>query len=208
VWVLIVITKPDGRYLGLAWIAFGLLMYFFYRRRQKISATGQLAIHRVKVPDYQPMSIKTILVPTRGGVQTETIQMACEIAQLHHAKLTAMHVIDVPYSMPMDTDMSAREAVAETILKSVEAIAREKGISVSLRLVRSRSVPHTIIETARKEKFDLLVLGTIKSSSEAKHKGLGAMTEKILREAPCRVWVCASDNAGKKASSNRLLSVE
>jgi basic amino acid/polyamine antiporter, APA family len=205
VWVLIVITKPEGRYLGLAWIAFGILMFFAYRRKQRFSAMGQLKIQRIKMPHYKPMKIKNILVPTRGGVQTETVQMACEIAKLHGARISAVYVLDVPYSMPLDSNLAHRELIAESILKRTEAIAREFGVGITLQILRARSIPTAILESLAQSKYDLLVLGAMKSRDEAAHKGLGAITEKILREAPCRVWVCASDYKGKHSSTNRLL---
>lgn len=192
VWILIVITKPDGRYLGLAWMLVGVLMYFAYRRKKRISAMGQLAIHHIKIPAYKPLKIKKILVPTRGGTQTETVQIACEMAKVHGAQLTAVHVLEVPYSLPLDSQLPSRELAAETILKKSEAIAREYGLDITIKLVRSRSIESAILAELEEGKYDLLVLGSLKSSKESKHKGLGTLTEKMMRESPCRVWVCAS----------------
>jgi len=205
VWILVVLTKPEGRYLGFAWISLGVLMYFGYRRKQKMASTGQLEIEKIKFPDYKPFEVKKVLVPTRGGVQTETVQVACELARFHGASLTAIHVIEIPYSMPLDTDISHRIYMAEVILKRAEAIAREYNIHLNVKIVRSRSIPETILETIEQEKYDLLVLGTMKTSRETP-KGLGTITEKILKHAPCRVWVCCSDFYGKRSSRNRLLS--
>ncbi len=85
VWCLVVITKPQGRYLGFAWMTFGLLMYYRIRKRGKLKATGHVLIEEVSVPGYSPMKVKKILVPTRGGIQTDTVQMACELAKIHKA---------------------------------------------------------------------------------------------------------------------------
>lgn len=198
VWCLVVITKPEGRYLGFAWMTFGLIMYFHYRKTSRIKAMGRVSIEQIEIPHFERMKVQKILVPTRGGMQTETVQMACEIAKLHRAKITALQVIEIPASLPLDISTPHRNALAEAVLKQAEAIAREMGVPIELSIVRSRSIPETVLEIAEKGQYDLLVLGAIKSVREPKSKGLGLIAEKIMRKAPCRVWVCASQSDGKK----------
>jgi basic amino acid/polyamine antiporter, APA family len=208
VWVLIILTKPDGRYLGLAWMTFGILMYILYRRRQKIKAAGKIAIEKIKVPGFKPLTIKNILVPTRGGVETETIQMACELARLHHARVTAVHIIEIPSSLPLDLELPQRMAQAEAVLKRAEAIAREAQVPIELEIVRSRSIADTILEILHTRKHDLLVLGAMATIRDKHHKMFGSLTERILKESPCRVWLCCSELSEKEISFNqRLLSV-
>lgn len=199
VWILIVITKPEGRYLGFAWIGLGILMYFIYRRKKQISATAQLSIQKVKIPEFKPLVIKSIVVATRGGTQSETVSMACEIAKLHGAKITMVHVIEVPPSLPLDAQLAHRILLAKVTLKRAEAIAREFGLDVHLELIRARSVSSALLDLLEERKPDLLVIGSMKTSAEANTKGLGSITEKVLRATGCRVWVCASEaHKGKK----------
>jgi len=205
VWFLVVITKPEGRYLGLAWMLFGIFMYYRIRKGQKLKVAGHVAIEEVEVPGYLPMEVKNILVPTRGGMQTETVQMACEIAKMHKAKITALQVIEIPASIPLDISIPHRMVLAEAVLKRTEAIAREVGVHLDLEIVRSRSMSDTILEIAARGKYDLIVLGALKSARDPKTKGLGPITEKILRKAPCRVWVCASDSQGVHPHHETLL---
>lgn len=193
VWCIVVITKPQGRYLGFAWMTFGLIMYFSYRKKRKLKATGHVSIEQIEIPGYEPMEVKRILVPTRGGLQTETVQMACEIAKLHDAKVTALQVIEIPASLPLDIQIPHRLALAEAILKRAKAIAREVGVDIELTLVRSRSIPETILDVAKKGKYDLLVLGALQSTREPKTKRMNVAVEKIIRKSTCRVWVCASE---------------
>ncbi len=191
VWVLVVVTKPDGRWLGLAWIGLGLVMYFTYRRKHKIAPAGKLQIEKIKIPDFKTLSIRKILVPTRGGTETETVQIACEIAKAHGADVTAINIIEVPFSMPLDLPLSQRSGIADSILKRADAISREYHIKMELKVMQSRSIHKSITEMLRNEEFDLLVLGAeLPTHSGATVKGFGILTEKILRESPCRVWVC------------------
>ncbi|MGE0197857.1 MAG: amino acid permease [Simkaniaceae bacterium] len=190
-WILVVVTKPDGRNLGFAWIILGLLMYFFYRHRQDIAPTGKVEIEKIKIPEFKASRYQHILVPTRGGRETETVQMACEIAKVHGADVTAIHVVEVPFSLPLETPLYHRTVVAESILKRAEAIGREFNIAMKLRVVNARTVDGAILELIEKEHFDLLVLGTMITGSGAT-KGYGAVVEKILKSSRCPVWICCS----------------
>lgn len=192
VWLLVVVTKPEGRYLGFAWMGLGLGMYFLYRRQKRIAPAGHLSIDKIKMPEYQPIIPKHILVPTRGGQEMEAVEAACQMAELHKAKLTAVTIIEVAPSIPLDTLLPHRTLLAEAILKRVEAIAREHNVDVELQIIRSRSISEAIIELSKKEKYDLLVLGSMKTTKEAGHKGLGSISDKIIKEVHCRTWVCTN----------------
>ena len=196
VWMLIIITKPDGRNLGFAWIGVGLLMYFAYRKKQRMTATGQLRIQKIKIPTFQPMKVHQILLPLRSANQTETIQMACEMAKLHNAEITALHIIEVPFSMPLDTPLPHRVQLASQVLKTAEAIAREEQVGITLEVIRSRNTPEAIIDLARLKPFDLIVLESLQSDIQG--KGMGRIISDILPRSPCRIWICHPKlNGGK-----------
>ncbi len=188
-WILVLITKPDGRYLGIIWLSLGILMYFFYRKKQAIRPTATVKIEKIKIPDFRPLKYQKIIVPTRGGKETETVQMACEIAKIHGAKVTALHVIEVPFSLSLDSPFYGRTAIAESILNRAEAIGREFHIGMHLQMIAARSVDGAILDLIENEKFDLVVMGT-QISKGGTSKGYGGVVEKILKKAPCPVWLC------------------
>lgn len=189
VWILVIITKPEGRSLGFTWIALGLIMYFIYRRKHKIAPTGTLEIKKIKIPGYQAKSYKKILVPTRGGKETQTVQMACEIAKVHKGEVTAINIIEVPFSVSIDSPLHYRTVVAESVLKRAEAIGREFNVTMGLRVIKSRSISQAILELIEQEEYDLLVLGAVITPSGST-KGFGAVTDDILRDSTCPVLVC------------------
>lgn len=191
VWILVVVTKPEGRNLGFAWMGVGIAMYIIYRRKKKISATGQLQIEKVKIPEYKTTPFKKLLVPTKGGIDNETVQIACQLAKLHHAPLTAIYIIEVPYSIPLQSALPYRVVVAEAVLQHAEAIAREYNIELETKIVRARSVEEGVVDLVKQHKFDLLVLGAFRPKNGF-HKGVGVLSERILRRVPCRVFVISS----------------
>jgi APA family basic amino acid/polyamine antiporter len=190
-WCLVVITKADGRNLGFLWIFFGLAIYYYFRKKQSITPAGKVEIQKIKMPEFQAKKYKHILVPTRGGRETQTVQMACEIAKVHGADVTAVHVVEVPFSLPLETPLYHRTVVASSILNRAEAIGREFNVGMKLRVVHARTVDTAILELIEKEEYDLLVMGTVLSAAGAS-KGYGAVVERVLKSSTCPVWICCS----------------
>lgn len=191
VWVLVVITKPEGRYLGFTWMILGIGMYLLYRKKKKIRPTTQVKIEKVKIPGFKPVEIKHILVPTKGGENTESVQIACELAKIHGAKITAVNLVKVPYSLPLNSPMPYRKLISEAILNRAEAIAREFHVEIDTVILPCRHIEDMVINFAYESQTDLLVLGSSKTQEDP-HGGLGTIAERILHRAPCRVFITSS----------------
>ena len=39
IWVIILITQPYSRWVGIGWMILGLIIYYLYRRKQRVSLT-------------------------------------------------------------------------------------------------------------------------------------------------------------------------
>jgi APA family basic amino acid/polyamine antiporter len=190
VWIDVVITKPAGRNLGFLWMAIGLVCYLMYRKNQRIAPTAHVEIERVKMPEFVSVTTRSILVPTLGGTETETLQFACEMAKLQGAEVTALYVIEIPSTLPLDTFLPDRLADADLALKRAQAIGREFEVAVTTHLLQARSAGQAILDLAKEQSFDLIVMGT--SYRRGASAWLGATTEYVVRNAHCRVLICKS----------------
>ncbi|MES2273972.1 MAG: universal stress protein [Chlamydiota bacterium] len=191
VWVIVVVTKPEGRNLGFIWLALGIAMYFYYRKKSRLQAMGQLSIEKIKIPEYRPMHLKHILVTSRAVDNTEALQTACQLAKSFGADLTAVHVIEIPLSLPMHAPMQKREELGENALKRAEAIAREYGLSAHLKLIRARSTEGALLELIEQGHFDMVIVATGKEEFKQRG-GFVSEAEKLLKDASCRVIFCKS----------------
>ncbi|HUU55734.1 MAG TPA: APC family permease, partial [bacterium] len=81
VWVTVVITHEFGRTMGFAWMAAGLGMYYWYRRRTKIPAGKAVAVEEVSFPEYCPLKLKTILLAVKSLRRCEVAETAFKIAK-------------------------------------------------------------------------------------------------------------------------------
>ena len=184
VWLLVIITKPNGRNFGILWIIVGLVMYFVYRKQHRISPVGQIEIEKIKVPEYKELSVKKVLLLTRGNLVIDTLVVGCNLAKKFGAEISLVHIVEVPYMLPINTAFLTQEAYFEASLKKAKAFALEKGVNMNARIIRSRSITRAVGELIDKEGYDLLILGCRSLYS------LGPVTEKILSTVKCRVWVC------------------
>ncbi len=188
VWILIVIDKPDGRWLGLAWLVVGLSMYIYQRKKYKISPTGHVEIEKIKIEDFKEVKVKKILLPTRGLLATETVVIGCDIAKMFNADLYVVHIVEVPYMLPINTLTLQKETYSEAVVNRARAIGIEKKININIQVIKSRSVVKTVLELVDSGNFDLLIIG---SKSE---NAIGNVVEKILQKAKCRVWIISNES--------------
>ncbi|HSX14001.1 MAG TPA: amino acid permease [Chlamydiales bacterium] len=180
VWCLVVIMKPDSRYLGMAWVICGIGIYLLYRKKQHLPAVEAVEIEKIHIQGFQSHPIHRVLLSIQSPKKMVMIQTACELAKMHNAHLTLMQVIEISPALPIDVNVEDQFAQAEAHLKKMEAIAREVGVDkIDLVIERSRSLTETLLEYSKVGKYDLLILENSRAAE-------------TLRQAPCRVILCGS----------------
>ncbi|MCH9621374.1 MAG: Putrescine transporter PotE [Chlamydiia bacterium] len=188
VWILVVLTKPYGRTLGFAWVGIGLAMYYFYRRGQKISPFASLEIEKIKISELNEVKIESVLIPTRGHLGAETIQVGCQIAKMYNAKVSVVHIIEVPITVPLSTPLGKVEKYSSEVLKKAEAIAMDVGVEITMKSIHARSPVKAIKELTESEKYDLVILGAVVN------KAISPLAQHLMRGLTgARVWIIGSN---------------
>ena len=189
VWVDVIVTKPAGRNLGVLWMGVGLVSYLWYRRRQRLPAAARVEIEKLRMPEYHPVAVKRILVPTRGVHTNDMVQFAAKVAKMHGAEVTALHVIEIPPTLPLDTFFPEKLAVADSIMEQAQAIGREYEVPIEAQVKQSRFAGETIVDLAKEGRYDLIILGATPRAAGPTRSSLGTTVEHVVRSAPGRVWV-------------------
>lgn len=140
------------------------------------------------------MDIRHILAPTDfSDYSKDVIRYALELAQTFGAKLSLLHVVElppypiegfVPSTMGADL-LNDLERQASAELAQVLPQAQEAKIEVT-RSVVIGSPFQKIIETAEAEHVDLIVMAT-HSRTGLSHLIIGSVAERAVRTAPCPV---------------------
>jgi len=192
VWIDVIWTKPAGRNLGFLWMGVGLASYLGYRRQQKLPPAARIQLQKLEVPGHREIPIRKILVPTSSPVTAnEAVQFAAKLAKVHGAEMSAVHVIEIPPSLPLDTFFPEKLTHADSIMEQAQAIGREYEVPVVAQIKQARFAGEAIVEVAREGQVDLIVLSDkprILSAAPGRST-FGTTAEYVIKNAPCRVWV-------------------
>ncbi len=144
---------------------------FRVEKRKKLSSRG----------------IKKILVATDfSAASKQAAEYAVSLAESAGAEILLVHAIDsLPYSVTDTfTVVDHRRALRKTasfLLESLREELARKGIAVKTRLAMGPA-HEEIVRSARKDKADLIVVGT-RGRTGVAHAFLGSVAEKVVRLA-------------------------
>ncbi len=146
--------------------------------------------------------IKKILIATDGSEYTKkAVKKGLSLAKMLDAEVIALYVVDISPILPMSLDENTFPMVeflrseGDDVLKELEKQAESMG--VRLRTVKKEGIPvDEILETAREEDVDLIVIGTLGRSALEKLL-LGSVAEKVIRHAMCPVLVVRAKRENK-----------
>jgi nucleotide-binding universal stress UspA family protein len=140
------------------------------------------------------LQLKRILVPVDFSVPSqEALNFARRLASSFGADITLLHVVEnMPVAvfpeMPAYLDYSGEDFDAAE--RDLQALAAEVagGLKTVRAMVRNGLAAHEIVEAARELDSDLIVIAT-HGYTGWKHFCLGSTAERVVRTAPCPVFV-------------------
>jgi len=146
----------------------------------------------IRFPDDTPCRFKRILVPTDfSEASADGIRHAAWFARLCHGGITLLHVVESPnYPAWGYAHLSLRDQkLKKKAYKKLEALSGELPPDPAVVVaVKSGDAALEIIEAAKEEKADLIVIAT-HGHTGLKRMLLGSVTEKVVRLAICPVLV-------------------
>jgi basic amino acid/polyamine antiporter, APA family len=217
----------DARWVGLGWMAFGLLFYVVYRKViEGTSLTKRVTVTEKALTKQVPeVAFRNILVPVFGTkLDDDIVATAGRLAAAEQedgggeeTRLDLVYVIEIPLTLPLNAQLPPEiEAEAWRALQRAADVGEEyEDVNVVPEVVRARGVGAGIVETARKRESEAIVIGgeppsKIKGGARlggigaAKPAEIGAATEYVLKKAPCRVLLTAPPEATAEAASRAL----
>jgi universal stress protein A len=158
--------------------------------------------HFPAAQSVQPLRMKNILVPTDFSEPSEkAVRYAQCLAQQFHAHLVLLHVMDQPNYAWGPPEYPSLYLTAEYIDREYQRVRREVEDNLAQlhsdlasRELKTESVILTgtpydqIIGLAKRREIDLIVIAT-HGYTGLKHVLLGSTAERVVRHAPCPVFV-------------------
>ena len=107
------------------------------------------------------MDKPTVMVALRDAEHVGSlVKLACEMSNGMKSDLIALHVVEVPPGLPLDADAEILDRPAKQVLSLARKAAAENfSKQISTRLVRAREVGRTIVDEAREQRVELLIMG-------------------------------------------------
>jgi basic amino acid/polyamine antiporter, APA family len=190
-WIVVIVQKPDARWVGFGWLVFGLLFYTGYRRFVVHAPLRETLRAPIMIGPAVALEYRSILVPVRAGRESEeAIDFACRLAAERGSSIAAVSVVVVPLELPIDAELPAEEAAANKALDAAVAIGELYGVDVVARLLRARSPGRAIVREAERRQAEIIVLGAPRADRPTRTI-FSDTVDYILKNAPSRVMVAA-----------------
>jgi nucleotide-binding universal stress UspA family protein len=133
--------------------------------------------------------MKVILVPTDGSrASIRAVTLACSIARRNKGRVYVVHVIEVKRSLPLDAELEPEAGEGERILLQAEKAAHEQDFEVQSGLLQAREAGHAVVDEAVERGVDTIILGMDYKRPVGEFQ-LGRLTQYVLKNAPCLVWI-------------------
>ena len=191
IWIAALLTHDAARVAGPIWVVLGFVVFATVRRSR-----GETMLERVQpaepdlVPEVEGL-YERILVPLKlGPIGDEILASALKLAEEQGCPVRVLNVIWVPFELPLDAELGEQERAAEAALAEAKSLAAEHGITVEGDIVRARSIGSAIVEHAREEKADLIVMGSA-PRWRRQSRFFSPTVDYVLRRASCEVMVMA-----------------
>lgn len=215
-WVSVVITHHGARYVGIGWMAFGLISYAVYRGTQGKSLTKRVIVPEEALrrdPARDELEYGSILVPLTGTpLDDDMIQTAGRLAGEERdegvgkrsATIEALWIFEVPMALPIDARLpDAQLERARAALRRAKAVGEEyEDVEVATATVRARRAGAAIVDEARRRGVQAIVLAAeeptrIRGGALLGGRGgpmdnfVGDATKYVVSKAPCEVILTA-----------------
>jgi nucleotide-binding universal stress UspA family protein len=167
-------------------------------------------------PHTTVLAVKRMLVPIDRSEYKEKIAVyAILLSKAWGAEMTAIHIVEPRRALPDGEEAGAKEQAridksrrqAENLLNEIGILAKKQGMNIKKEVMEpsdlltdkvgmnikkealegSDIVGKTIIEYARTNNFDVIVIGT-KGMGAVEEYFFGSVANKVIHEAHCPVF--------------------
>lgn len=136
------------------------------------------AIHRIVVPVHS------------HGNWAAAIELACRLGEQQRAEILLTSVVEIPFTLSLNTGMTKAVSEAQELLKQAATIVELHKLPVRTHIERARQAGEGIAKVARDADADLIVIAV--SRFRSRLPGFpGRTIETLLNRAPCEVIIDA-----------------
>jgi len=181
--VFLFLHYPKAWFAVGGWLAVGVVVYYRYSRTHETAHEARERwMERLERKEYQ-----VLVAISSARTMPSLMEVAIALAQRHGGDIVAVTVAEVPEGESLLAGRRlAREL--EPVLAGAVDYATRHGVTARPVLKLSRRISHGIVETAREENCNFLVIGR-PTSHTFLERLVASIVERVLLAAPCQVGV-------------------
>lgn len=190
-----VLVTPLWGPTHLAWAAgclgLGAILYLAYAQRRHVEAQEGITVFKPP-PEEEAAPGYSILVPIANPATAGTLlRLAGVLARQHEGEVLALQVVTVPEQVPLEEGRN-RAAVGRVLLERAMAQAKEEAFTVKTMTRVAHNVAEGILDTAREERVDMVLLGW-RGYTRSAGASMGPIIDAVIRDAPCEIIVAKGE---------------
>lgn len=140
--------------------------------------------------DADAPSFRRAVVALNGGPSdARIVRLVAQNARLTKAEIIAVHVVEIDWTLPLDSDIASRSEEVQRVLDAAEAVAETSKVTLEPVLLQARDVGAALVDEAVERGADLLVVGLPYRKRFGGEFAIGRTIPYILQNAPSAVWV-------------------
>ncbi|MGD0573947.1 MAG: universal stress protein [Anaerolineales bacterium] len=175
------VFSPLG--IGIA-ILFAVLMITLFSWMFSVPPASPLPVIKAR---HSVSALHRILVPVSADLSSEgAAELACRLGASQKAEIMLVFVVEVPFTLSLNTPLREEYAKGEEALRTAEFIIKQHGLPVHLRSVPARYAWGGILNLARQEGVDAIVMSA-GHGDPRNPDGLGRTARELLKRAQCEV---------------------
>jgi uncharacterized hydrophobic protein (TIGR00271 family) len=174
--------------LAAACLGVGMLLYLLYARGHYAEAQEGVTVFKPPQEEAAGKARYRILVPIANPSTAGTLlHLAGGLARRQDGEVLALQVVVVPDQVPLEEGRH-RAAAGRVLLERALVQAQEEDFAMQTTTRVARSVAQGILDTAREEKVDLILLGW-RGYTRSMGASMGPIIDTVIHHAPCDVTV-------------------
>jgi uncharacterized hydrophobic protein (TIGR00271 family) len=175
-------------------IALGLGIFYFYGRHHCIEVKEGITVFKSEDIEGSPKQHKRILVPIANPETASTLlNLAGTLVRSEGGKVIALRVITVPNQLPLSDGRIEAKANRVLLDQAIDQATKEEFRVQTMTRV-SRSIAEGILDTAREEDVDQILVGWSGGDSRSISKSMGPVLDPVIKDAPCDVLIVKGEN--------------
>jgi basic amino acid/polyamine antiporter, APA family len=186
-WIVVMALNPRTLFVGIGWMALGIVVYVLYRRNQRLPLTETVKVVLPEPLGVEEVEYQSVLVGFEDDEEfsPEMVATAVKLASKRRRGIHIHSMLTVPTHLPLDAEMVDQEGEVQRKVEEAKLIGGQR-VTGHVARVRPGQAGYSVADEAKMIKAAAIVIGLRSRNGVPLYD---KMLQTVLGERPCRVIV-------------------